>query len=144
MIRPKFYEWLSWPDIRKDVPHEVLGLPEGTGHAFLDVLLMVKRKFESGEYQREFPGIKPKKNRRVAIIFHGKDSVDPTLIKLAIGNAYIGAASLEESESPDDRQGLEAITVYDRDPVLFMKQRIPKSGVNYFAAKVEELRICPL
>jgi hypothetical protein len=118
----------------KELPVEVMTPAfEGSGNAYYEALLMMKRKFE-GEYKQEYPHLKRWEDARILFIFHGKEAVQNNmLIDWSIINGYRAAASMAQNGEESGN-----IVIFSRDVYFGPIQQV--RGADYTLVTARENR----
>jgi hypothetical protein len=120
-VLQQYAEGLRGRLIRKDIPVEVIGRTyKGSANAYLDALLKVKEKFETGAYKDRYPALKSWKDARVLFIFNRRNNAaSNSLLDWNIANGYRMASSMSEAGH---------IIVNTRDLYFGPLEHIPPGG----------------
>ena len=124
----KHMESLRGKLIRNDVPVEVMGQRfQGSANAYLDALLRIKEKFDTGVYK------KPWGDSRTMFIFRGNEALaDNNLIDWSITNGYRAAASMSQNNEMSGN-----IIIYARDPYFGPVQQVAGSNITLLTSRVK-------
>jgi len=122
------------PLIRDDIPALVLPSDyEGSGNAYLDVLLQVNRNLPA--YREKYPRLRSVKKPRVLFIFHDSDVAAPDIQDHILDMAIKDGYRMARNDPSGGYQEGGNILIYSRDAYFGQVPYFPKKGITLMTSK---------